>query len=221
MKVDSSAPDAVADTSSEIMLQQALQRRALAMEQANLVDFIIADQWRQRLLKARMETPPAGYAKVTFEQLVRADQRLFFELQERTRGGIQFDKTRPLDDHWKTVSQLHEVVSLMIPMPSAAGAQRFHADQPKKDDQGGHGRQDKGAGKGKKGKGFVRMPTALIGCNSTTKKGENICFGFNLGTCSEVVKQGRCPKGVHVCCFPSCGGFHAFVKCQKAAKKPE
>ena len=56
-----------ADTSSKILVQQALTRRALAMDQANLVEFSVADQWTQSLMKARMQTPAEHFDKTIVE----------------------------------------------------------------------------------------------------------------------------------------------------------
>ena len=62
----------------------------------------------------------------------------------------------------------------------------------------------KGNGKGN-GKA-QRVPGALMGMNPRTKKGEAICFAFNLpGGCSEAVSENKCKKGHHVCMKPGCG----------------
>ena len=42
------------------------------------------------------------------------------------------------------------------------------------------------------------------------KDGERICFGYNLGTCSEGKVGKRCQKGLHVCCHKSCGAKHKY-----------
>ena len=95
LKVENKAKDQVADTSMEVMLLQALQRRALAYDQANIVSFVKLDLWHQKLMKARLTAPPPGYQQVSFSQLQNADSRLFMELQDQTRTGIQSE--RPAD----------------------------------------------------------------------------------------------------------------------------
>ena len=67
-------------------------------------------------------------------------------------------------------------------------------------------------GKGS-GKGTPRMPKELLGCRSCTNRGDPICFGYGLKTCTEQVKGGRCPKGLHVCAVPKCGGAHPALDC--------
>ncbi|CAE7446306.1 unnamed protein product [Symbiodinium microadriaticum] len=84
LRVEHKSPDLIADTSSEIMVQQALTRRALAMDQANLIDFVVMDQWTQRLMKARLQAPAESFAKPTWKQLEAADRQLFTELREKT-----------------------------------------------------------------------------------------------------------------------------------------
>ena len=53
----------------------------------------------------------------------------------------------------------------------------------------------------------------LLGCRSCTNRGDPICFGYGLKTCTEPVKGGRCPKGLHVCAVPKCGGARPALDC--------
>ena len=66
LKVEGKKQDPIADTSTEIMLQCALQRRGLSMDQANLLDFKIHQLWVDRLIEVRLQTPPHGCAKTSF-----------------------------------------------------------------------------------------------------------------------------------------------------------
>ena len=59
------------------------------MDQANLLEFSIHEAWSSRLLKARMDEPPPGYAGVSWSQLEAADRKLFAELADATRNGVQ------------------------------------------------------------------------------------------------------------------------------------
>ncbi|CAK9004344.1 unnamed protein product, partial [Durusdinium trenchii] len=89
LRVESKVPESAADTSSEILLQYALQRRGLRMEQANLLDYVIHQTWVDKLIRTRLQTPPDGYARVSFKQLLEADKKLFEELCDETRAGVQ------------------------------------------------------------------------------------------------------------------------------------
>ena len=75
----------------------------------------------------------------------------------------------------------------------------------------------KGKGKGKKGGKASRMPSDLVGCRSHTNSGSPICYGFNLKTWSETVKDGRCSKGFHICAVPRCGKHHPAIDCSSFA----
>ena len=121
LKVDSKTPEEVADTSSEILVLQALQRRALAMDQANLLDYEKGDMWAQRLLRARMIDPPPLFARPSWKQLMEADRKLFSELRDRTRSGVQADTSgRPLDRNIVAVMESYDVSCLLQPVPTAA-----------------------------------------------------------------------------------------------------
>jgi hypothetical protein len=75
----------------------------------------------------------------------------------------------------------------------------------------------KGKGKGK----APALPAAMLGtCTNKTGDGQNICFGFNMKSCSHAghVQPGaRCPRGLHACARlksgVACGGTHAFSDC--------
>ena len=66
-------------------MQWALQRRGLAFDQCKLISNDIHDKWVQALLMQLTRESPSGYARVTMEQLLRADKELFTLMsQERT-----------------------------------------------------------------------------------------------------------------------------------------
>ncbi|CAE7522198.1 unnamed protein product [Symbiodinium natans] len=100
LKVENKDAEQKAVTSSEVHVMQALQRRSLAMDQANLVEYATMQQWSDRLMRARMQEAPAGYVRPTWAQLVAADKKLFSELRDLTRDGVQSSGgARPLDTH--------------------------------------------------------------------------------------------------------------------------
>ena len=70
-------------------MQLALQQRALALDQCNLVTYGKMQVWHERLIRARLEAPPEGFTKPSFKQLIAADKKLFLELAARTKDGIQ------------------------------------------------------------------------------------------------------------------------------------
>ena len=105
------------------MLRYCLSRRGLALEQANVLSYSNHNKWMEKLLTSRLETAPAGFAKVTFQQLEAADKRLFILLAEKTRAGIKAQPDgRPCDKHFETCMTSTEVVSLLQPKPYAVGS---------------------------------------------------------------------------------------------------
>ena len=120
LKVEAKTKQLEADASSEVLVMQALQRRALALDQANVVDFLALDAWHQKMLRAR---PPPGFMRVSFRQMIHADQKLFLELSDLTRAGIQATATgRPMDAQVPIASALHEVMCLLQALPLAGQA---------------------------------------------------------------------------------------------------
>lgn len=41
----------------------------------------------------------------------------------------------------------------------------------------------------------------------------NICFGFNLGSCTDAVHSQACQRGSHVCCRPGREQPHTALSC--------
>eukprot|EP00435_Cladocopium_sp_Y103_P016455 s357_g4.t1 len=64
-------------TASEIQVKYALSRRALAMDQANLVKFSLMESWSEKLMQSRLEEPNPGFVRTTMRQLEQADRKLF------------------------------------------------------------------------------------------------------------------------------------------------
>ncbi|CAE7504093.1 unnamed protein product [Symbiodinium sp. KB8] len=205
LKLEAKPQDLQCAVDSEIHVMQALQRRALACDQANLIDYTILEEWHQRLMRARLQDVPPGYVRPSFKQLLRADQRLFAELQDRSRTGIQSDADgRPLDKLLPHVMDLTEVTMLMQPLPAPSASSTDVFEKPwvgtGKERLSPYGKVKDGKGKGKtKGKRTGVLPKALVGCYSCTASGENICYDFNINGCSRAVKNNRCERGIHIC----------------------
>ena len=71
--------------------------------------------------------------------------------------------------------------------------------------KGGKKGQEERFGKGK-GKKSIKgaMPPELIGGVSHTDNNAPLCFGFNLGNCTDAQPGGRCNRGLHLCCAKGC-----------------
>jgi len=89
-------------TASEIQVRYCLTRRALAMEQANIVSFRNMGAWSEKMMQARLDEPPPTYVKTTMKQLESADRKLFLLITEKTREGIKCNaQGRPVDTVFK------------------------------------------------------------------------------------------------------------------------
>ena len=148
-----------------------------------------------------------------------ADKKLFEELCDATRAGVQVTaEGRPLDNCFVDCMNRSEVVHLLQPLPSkqtdGSVADKIFVERSSPYSLPG----GKGKGKGKtksKGKDSAKMPLTLVqaGCRARTNAGDPICFGFNLGTCNLTVNRGTCDRGFHVCAIPKCGKHHPFSLC--------
>ena len=229
LKFTSSVKYEPCDTSSEILLRYCFIRRALAMEQANILAYKHHDKWLEKIMACRLEIVPHGFARTTFQQIEAADKRLFVLLAEKTRGGIKATATgRPCDNHFEACMNSTEVMSLLQPKPIAVRlsdeppSKKPRLDKPSPDkapfEKPGKGR-NKGKGKATPSQ-FMRIPTELLslGCTGATPQGHRLCFSFNLKKCSNNVQNQRCDKGLHLCAVKGCFKQHAAVECPMKKK---
>ena len=93
LRLEKKKDDITAEVNSDLKIPHALQRRALAYDQANVVGFHQLSKWHDKLLKARLTDPPPGYARITYGQMERANRKFFTELCDQTRAGIQTNAT--------------------------------------------------------------------------------------------------------------------------------
>ena len=190
------------------------------MDRANLLEFKTHQLWVDRVLKVRLQTPPAGYTRTSCRQVLEADKKLFEELANATRHGVQATVNgRPLDLVFEDCANKPEEVHLLQPLmgksteykseekPAPNRPSSYRLQDPRK-------RKSKGKTQGKS-KGSPKMHLVLLngGCRATTNAGDAICYGFNLGTCTNKVNAGRCDRRYHLCVLPKCGKHPAYVKC--------
>ena len=118
-------------TGSEIQVRYALTRRALALEQANLVKFSLMKAWSEKMMQNRLEEPTAGFARTTVKQLEQADRKLFVVLGEQTRNGTKATMNgRPIDAVFDKCMHSTEVMSILQPRPLAASKADRDAPKP-------------------------------------------------------------------------------------------
>ena len=173
--------DARADTSTELLLQQALQRRGIAMEMANLLDFNVHGKWVERLLSARLDAVPATHVVPSFGQLQLADRKLFQMLAEQSRSGLQATpKGRPLDLIFEAAWLSPEVSHILQPMPRPAGAAKIQdlpdpSTWPERPGPYGGGKGRKGSTGRGKGKG--KQPSKALSVHLVFFSVDLVLFG--------------------------------------------
>ena len=206
-------------------MRYCLVRRALAFDQANLMEFKLMEAWNEKLMQSRLEDPSPGFSRTTMKQLELADRKLFCILAEKTREGIKTTvKGRPLDLVFKECTESSEVLSLLQPRPGVAAAEKSKeprsnsAEPPSKKPKREAGK--KGKGKGNNG-AFVRIPHDLLklNCVAATPKNNWICFSYNLKKCDTTGQ--KCSKGLHVCAVQGCFRGHPALECQKSRQKQQ
>lgn len=74
VKLTSAEEPPSVDTSTDLQLQWALQRRGLAFDQCALINDSEHEIWVQQLLTQLTREPPAGFAKIPTSQIIRAYQ---------------------------------------------------------------------------------------------------------------------------------------------------
>ena len=208
-------------STNEIQIRYCLVRRGLALEQANILDFKLHDEWSEFLMDVRMQDAPPGYQKVSIKQLELADKKFFTLLGEETRSGIKaLGDGRPCDKAFRKVFDAPEVRHLLQPRMAQwtpVNVKSDDGENPVKKLKPNPSGRVKGGGKGD---AFQRVPTELLklGGVASTAKGNRICFGFNLRSCKLQVKQQKCDRGLHVCSVKGCHKQHPALECPDRKK---
>jgi len=112
-----------ADIKSDLLLLCALRRRALAFDMADVASYETMEEVTSALLAEYLSTPPPGYARVSLEQLRRADMEVFRQLSDRCRQGVRRapDGLRPFDAHIPTILASPAFRYLLMPLPGRGG----------------------------------------------------------------------------------------------------
>ena len=59
-----------ADISTDLMVRMALMRRGLALDQCNVLEYSLRDQWVEKVFDVRTETPTDGYSHISLQQVI-------------------------------------------------------------------------------------------------------------------------------------------------------
>ena len=114
--------DAHADTSSTLLVKNAMTRRGLAADVAGVMSFEAHARIVDTLFTAFHRPPPdPRYAALSIDQLRMADIAIFTELSDRLRTGIRpsADGVFPIDVALDKILESFAVQSLLTPLPAA------------------------------------------------------------------------------------------------------
>ena len=110
------------DTSTDLQLQWALQRRGLAFDQCALISNAEHELWVQQLLTQMTREPPSGFSKVTASQVIRADRERFTVIAQEIQGPLKADATGvfPMEKKLKELRHDPRITMYLLPLPKSA-----------------------------------------------------------------------------------------------------
>jgi hypothetical protein len=214
-KAKSADPNCRADLSGELLLRNALVRRALAYDQSGLLSFKAHMSWVDSMFY-RVHLPAIqNYSPISISQCLSADRELWMKLSERLRGKITpvvGAGKKPLDDLLAELSHDPQVTFLMLPIPAlrsgnngGSGGSSNSNGNPKGNGKGGGGgkkptKKPEITKDNKETKKSTVLPSEISSYSPTTPDGKYICWAFNMKGCKfNAGKRGRCQRGMHVC----------------------
>ena len=198
------------DVSTDLAMDSALRRRALAGEVAGLIGYDIMQVWHEMLKEALFDDPPPSYARVSYSQLVSADMELWKQVAARCRDGckqLTSEGCTAFQSAWVSCMADVRLRLILQPLPrsgasssSSGGAPVSHPSSiesklltrlndlknemntlKRKHESVRDGPSNKkGKGKGKGKRNVPRMPSELTGMHHRTSRNEPICFDFNM-----------------------------------------
>ena len=143
LQVKNRAPDAVADLSTDLKVQNAFIRRGLACEQAGLISYATHEKVRHAFMAHMTRAAPGGFKAPDIAAVLRADKELWMKAFERCKSSIRMEPSGklPMDVALLELYNAPEVVFHLLPTPAAAGTKRqrspesptetkTHADPP-------------------------------------------------------------------------------------------
>ena len=211
-----------ADISSEVKIQMAFLRRALAYDQSGLISFSVLNSWTTKLFDVMSRDPPTGYRRVTMEQLLAADKELFVQAADATRANLDPlpGAPKPADKVLTDLMEHPKVQYLLLPLPGSSASHAGSSSgldnnrRPSPYDSGNRKGSSKGS-KGNKGSGKGGKTQLSLPPQCATKDANNrpICFGFNSGGCKYAKAGARCKRGMHVCWKEGCFKPKPFGEC--------
>ena len=193
------------DTSTELKLFFAFERRHLAFEMMGLLSWSLCQTWLDKLMGSLLVEPPHHHNHLSLQQILKADREIFSILASELEGSLKAKVgcDPPLDEPFKRLMHDPRINIHLVPLPKAVKRAGDPPDPaaPKKKIKKAHG-GDKSA---------PQMPAELQGLHVKNSQGKPMCWHFNLEKkCNNPVKSNRCRFGFHQCmkCLKQGHGAH-------------
>ena len=122
------------DVDGQFAFSYAAQRRSLAMDMAEIVDFASSEKLRRKYISVLMKEPPMGFLAVGLEQIFNADRYFWVRLGELTRKGIKMKPDgRPCDKVFEKVFEDFTFNMMMMPRQGTLRAPQAPQGPPRKE----------------------------------------------------------------------------------------
>ena len=204
------------DTSSELRVFFALQRRHLAFELVGLLSWEMCQQWLDKLMTSLLADPHSTSHAVSLTQILKADRQMFSFLAAEHSGSLKAapKEKPPLDEIFRRLMHDPRINVHLIAYQKLGGHSGDNkAAQPAKrpsDQRNDNNRSPKKA-RGSPTKPHPQMPTELVGLHTKSSDNKPICWHRNLKKgCNNAVKSNRCRFGMHICMKCLKSGHGAF-----------
>ncbi|CAL1140094.1 unnamed protein product [Cladocopium goreaui] len=203
-------------------VMNAMRRRGIAYELANLMSFEKRELIVNMLFAELQREPMDGFRKLSMAQLAAADREIHLKLSEKTRAGLPLGPAGelPLDVHVQAVLEMPAIMWLLMQKPktNAAVDKTPAPSNPQPKPKNKPWSPPKSGKFDKKNRRLSKtpMPAQLRGGTPVDSDGKSICYGYNLGSCHD--KQ--CKRGRHVCCRPGCQTRVETSEAEKPASVP-
>ena len=212
------------------------------MDLAGLCTYEIHNELVEKLVFEYLRPPMERHSPTSLDQIKRADQHVFTRLADLTAAGIkpQIGGVKPVEIALRAILLEPQLAYLLMQLPgksSSEGSRVFsevdRSDKKRKHEdlmtsqraakvakastnKGSKGPKTsptaKSSGKGNKKDRGINVPQALIGKQTLTADGKRMCFGYNLGNCTDAPDGGECSKGSHLCMEQGCQKPHPCTK---------
>ncbi|CAL1166818.1 unnamed protein product [Cladocopium goreaui] len=112
------------EVSSELEVMNAMRRRGIAYELANLMSFEKHELIVNMLFAELQREPMDGFRKLSMGQLAAADREIHLKLSEKTRAGLPLGPAGelPLDVHVEAVLEMPAIMWLLMQKPKTNAA---------------------------------------------------------------------------------------------------